>query len=70
MGFVLKYHGLTKAYDSKDLAGNNTFETALESKDGAFGGLNQRVRVEKSLVPPCTSFASRPLRGIFHREIQ
>lgn len=50
---MLKYHGLTKAYDSKDLAGNNTFETALESKDGSLGGLNQRVRVEKSLVPPC-----------------
>jgi hypothetical protein len=55
VGFVLKYHGLTHAYDSKDLAGNNTFETALETKDGAFGGLNQRVRVEKSILPPCES---------------
>jgi len=43
------------AYTAKDLAGNNTFETALETKDGAFGGLNQRVRVEKSVLPPCTS---------------
>jgi len=52
VGFVLKYHGLPHAYTAKDLAGNNTFETALETKDGAFGGLNQRVRVEKSVLPP------------------
>ena len=55
VGYVLKYHGLMDAYTAKDLAGNNTFETALETKDGAFGGLNQRVRVEKSVLPPCTS---------------
>jgi hypothetical protein len=54
VGYVLKYHGLMDAYTAKDLAGNNTFETALETKDGAFGGLNQRVRVEKSVLPPCT----------------
>jgi hypothetical protein len=55
VGYVLKYHGLMDAYTAKDLAGNNTFETALETKDGAFGGLNQRVRVEKSILPPCSS---------------
>jgi hypothetical protein len=58
VGYVLKYHGLMDAYTAKDLAGNNTFETALETKDGAFGGLNQRVRVEKSVLPPCMSLPS------------
>jgi hypothetical protein len=62
VGFVLKYHGLMDAYTAKDLAGNNTFETALETKDGAFGGLNQRVRVEKSVLPPCTSSLSTVVR--------
>jgi len=70
VGYVLKYHGLMDAYTAKDLAGNNTFETALETKDGAFGGLNQRVRVEKSVLPPCTSPSLATLRSILIKSAQ
>jgi hypothetical protein len=52
-GMVLRYHGLKKAHTIQELAENSTWPTALESKFGANGGLPQRIRVEKSLVPPC-----------------
>jgi hypothetical protein len=53
-GKVLAYHGLPKAYTASDLAQNSTLETGLKAEDGSYGGLYRRVRVEKSLLPPCT----------------
>lgn len=53
---VLAYHGLPKAYTVAEIAQNSTLETALRAEDGSYGGLRRRVRVEKSLLPPCKSF--------------
>lgn len=52
---VLAYHGLPKAYTASELAQNSTLETGLKAEDGSYGGLHRRVRVEKSLLPPCES---------------
>jgi hypothetical protein len=52
-GYILQYHGLTEAYTARELATNSTFPTALKAHDGSYGGLHRRIKVEKSLVPPC-----------------
>ncbi|KAK4688024.1 hypothetical protein P7C73_g2099, partial [Tremellales sp. Uapishka_1] len=51
-GKVLQYHGLPKAYTASELAQNSTLETALKAGDGSFGGLNRRIRIVKTFVPP------------------
>lgn len=58
---VLAYHGLPKAYLASEIAQNSTLETALKAEDGSYGGLHRRIRVEKSLLPPCMSL---PLRHV------
>ncbi|WRT63681.1 uncharacterized protein IL334_000604 [Kwoniella shivajii] len=51
-GKVLQYHGLTKAYTAQELAQNSTVATALKADDGSYGGLQRRIRIVKSFVPP------------------
>jgi hypothetical protein len=52
---VLAYHGLPTALTAGEIAQNSTLVTGLKAEDGSYGGLHRRVRVEKTLVPPCTS---------------
>ena len=54
---VLAYHGLPTALTASEVAQNSTLVTGLKAEDGSYAGLHRRVRVEKTLVPPCTSLS-------------
>lgn len=54
VGKVLKYHGIAHPYTARELAQNSTFATILKADDGSFAGLHRRIKVEKTIVPPCT----------------
>lgn len=64
---VLAYHGLPKAYTAAKISQNSTFETGLKAEDGSYAGLHRRVRVEKTLVPPCELCAVRS--QLRHKEL-
>ena len=50
---VLAYHGLPTALTAAEVAQNSTLVTGLKAEDGSYAGLHRRVRVEKTLLPPC-----------------
>ena len=51
-GKVLQYHGLPEAYTIKEIKTNSTVATALKADDGSYGGLQRRIRIVTSFVPP------------------
>jgi len=50
---VLQYHALDDEYTAREIAHNVTIPTVLKAIDGSFGGLQRRIRVVKTFVPPC-----------------
>ena len=52
VGKVLAYHGLPEALTAVDVAKNSTLATALTASDGSYAGLQRRVKVKKTLIPP------------------
>ena len=53
VGKILMYHAVPHELDAVHVAENSTLETVLTAEDGSFGGLARRIKVKKSLLPPC-----------------
>ena len=49
---ILQYHVLPADHSAVDLAKNSTVATILQAKDGTYGDLHRRIKVEKKLLPP------------------
>jgi len=52
---VLRYHILPYGISSTALGANSTVQTNYIPKDGSYGGYNQRIKLEKSLIPPAVT---------------
>ncbi|ORX34664.1 hypothetical protein BD324DRAFT_634413 [Kockovaella imperatae] len=49
---VLQYHGLSEALSAADISERSTLASALWASDGSYGGLQRRIKVKKTLIPP------------------
>ena len=68
VGKVLMYHAVPLELDAVHVGENSTLETVLTAEDGSFGGLARRIKVKKSLLPPCESpLLCKPIFGRCYR---